>query len=202
MNLSLQTTNSNNCVSHLTTINKHYEETLFIIALLTLVLGASGIAQDLVHFAKAGQFPIYLSKSKVLIQYRDKGILKRAKLSDLAPSASKLNIIEQMDGLAVLSYEDSISKLDLDHNITSLRKNENILTAHPFMVSEGHELRMAEPSLRDHVYQAGSLRSICKKLIKMPFGAFWFKRRYTYMPPYVVYTLDRIIVLVPCLYLT
>lgn len=110
------------------------------ILIITLLLGIKSFAQDLVHFANGEQFPIYLSKTKILIQYRDKSLLEKSKLSDIAPKASRLNIIEQMNGLAVLSYEESTSKSDFDQSISSLRKNTNILTAHPFMVSKEGEI--------------------------------------------------------------
>ena len=101
----------------------------------------SSVAQDMYHFANETQYPIYLSRKIVLVQYKDRTLIENIPASDLAEKADKIKIVEGIKGLAYVTFPDGMSKGDIDKSVNAIRKKANIKSAHPMMTtSDGKEI--------------------------------------------------------------
>lgn len=100
----------------------------------------NAIAQDMYHFADDTQYPIYLSRKIVLVQFHDRNLIEGITASSLAEKASQIKIIEGMKGMAYVTFPEGLTKTDIDENVNAMRKNKNIKSAHPMMTtSDGIE---------------------------------------------------------------
>lgn len=113
--------------------------TLLCIFTLLACSSINSIGQDLYHFANETQYPIYLSRKVVLVQYYARSLIQDIPASNLSPKAISIKIVEGIEGLAYVNFPDGLSKHEIDQSVNAIRNNANIKSAHPMMISDGLE---------------------------------------------------------------
>ncbi|MCF0038985.1 S8 family serine peptidase [Dyadobacter fanqingshengii] len=96
-------------------------------------------AQDANYLKNGVNYPIWFSKTKLLIKFKD-----RTKSNDLYPELfsnriKRTEIIHSIPDMAYVVFDSSTSIIELQNAVAKLRTDENIKSAQPMLVSENGE---------------------------------------------------------------
>lgn len=116
---------------------------LFILCFVFLLLACLHFevthAQDLYHHAKNERYPIWFSKNRAVLQFKDRKNLENQSLSHRIPGAEKLDFINGIDDVALITFPEAISKDDVEAAFKKLRADPNVCSVHRMMVNEDGE---------------------------------------------------------------
>lgn len=109
--------------------------------LLFLLIAIPQIAagQD-AHYLKNGmRYPLWFSRTKILIKFKDP--LKFPDLANVneARPAKRIELIYSIPDMAYIIFDSVTTKAQFESALASLRSDENILSAHPMLISESGE---------------------------------------------------------------
>jgi subtilisin family serine protease len=108
--------------------------------LLLLVLAAQmAIAQD-VHYVKNGvSYPIWFSKSKLLVKFKDRTRSNDLNSSLISNRIKRIEIIQSIPDMAYFIFDSLTSTTEFETAIAIIRRDENVKSAQPMLVSETGE---------------------------------------------------------------
>lgn len=106
-------------------------KTLLII-LLCLSQVAAG--QDTYYVKNGIRFPIYFSKTKLLVRFKDATKSHELNNHTIAGNSILIERIHNIPDMAYFTFESSTTKKEFESTILNLRNEVNILSAHPMLV--------------------------------------------------------------------
>ncbi|WP_138479953.1 S8 family serine peptidase [Dyadobacter bucti] len=96
-------------------------------------------AQDMYHHAKNERYPIWFSKNRAVLQFKDKKVIESQVLSGSVPVADKVDFIKGIDDVAIITFPERILKDDIDGAFIELRADPNVSAVNRMIVNEDGE---------------------------------------------------------------
>jgi hypothetical protein len=93
-------------------------------------------AQDERRFVNGKEYPIWYSKTRVLVKFKEASRTFSIPPSLLGKGATKIVEIPSIPGMAFVEFASNESKIAIDEAISSLRADNNTLLAHPLLLNE------------------------------------------------------------------
>jgi len=107
---------------------------LLLIAFLVSWINVT--AQDERRVVNGKEFPIWYSKNRVLVKFKEASRAFSTQPALLAKGATKIIEIPSIPGMAFLEFASNDSKEALNEAISGLRADNNTLLAHPLLLNE------------------------------------------------------------------
>ncbi len=97
-------------------------------------------AQDERRVLNGQEYPIWYSRTKVLVKFKDPAMAFIISSANLSGEVTKVVPIPSITGMAFLELAPDLSKEALDRAVTQLRQHSDVLLAHPLLLNqEGEE---------------------------------------------------------------
>ncbi|NIJ51446.1 S8 family serine peptidase [Dyadobacter arcticus] len=109
-----------------------------LLLLLTLTIQISA-AQDAYYLTKGVRYPIWYSKTKILVKFVDISGSSDLRPEDVSAKAKRIEPIHSIPDMAYVLFDSLTSQTEIDSAISALRKNENVKSTHPVLVNESGE---------------------------------------------------------------
>lgn len=110
-----------------------------LLYLLLLMGWFNVVAQDERRVLNGREYPIWYSRTKVLVKFKDPTFLLSVSPENLANNVTKVVPIPSVTGMAFLELATSLAKETVDRMVAQLRQNPNVLLAHPLLLNEAGE---------------------------------------------------------------
>lgn len=97
------------------------------------------LAQDERRVLNGREYPIWHSRTKVLVKFKDSALALSITPENLSNQITNVVPIPSISGMAFLELASGLSEEAVDLVIAQLRENSQVLLAHPLLVNEAGE---------------------------------------------------------------
>lgn len=111
-----------------------------LLFLCLLVGWFNASAQDELRVLNGTEYPIWYSRTKVLVKFKDPASVFTTSPANLSSEVMKIVPIPSITGMAFLELVSNLSKEAADRTVAQLRQHPDVLLAHPLLLNqEGEE---------------------------------------------------------------